>query len=79
MTRYTGDEPLSVSADDVLSVGQRDPDERIAELEQQLWLLLGDAKARAVSCTCYPPLTKHETYHIERAEALLAGYEPKTT
>lgn len=49
---------------------------RIVELEQQLWLLLGDVKARALSCTCGPPLTMHERYHIERAEALLADFQP---
>ena len=47
------------------------------DLRQQLWLLLHDVKARAVSCSCHPPLTKHERYHIERAEALLADYEPE--
>ena len=52
-------------------------DKLIADLKQQLWLLLWDAKARAVSCSCHPPLTVHERYHIERAEALLAGYEPE--
>jgi len=46
------------------------------DLKRQLWLLLGDVKARAASCSCGPPLTKHEIYHIERAEALLAEYEP---
>lgn len=51
--------------------------DQIDDLKQQLWLLLGDVKARAVSCACDPPLTKSERYHIERAEALLAGYEPK--
>lgn len=50
--------------------------ERVVELEQLLWLLLGDVKARAVSCTCGPPLTTHERYHIERAEALLADFQP---
>lgn len=53
--------------------------ERVVELEKQLWLLLGDVKARSVSCTCYPPLTRDERYHIERADALLAGYEPTET
>lgn len=48
---------------------------RIAEMKQQLYLLLADVKARAVSCSCSPPLTRHERYHIERAEALLVGYE----
>lgn len=48
------------------------------EMRHQLWLLLHDVKARAVSCSCWPPLTRDETYHIERAEALLADYEPET-
>lgn len=50
--------------------------DQIDDLKHQLWLLLGDVKARAVSCTCHPPLTKDERYHIDRADALLAGYEP---
>ena len=54
-----------------------DQEREIADLKRQLWLLLGDVEARAVSCTCYPPLTKHERYHIERAKALLVGYEPE--
>ncbi len=49
----------------------------IDDLRHQLWLLLGDVKARSVSCTCYPPLTKDERYHIDRAEALLTDYNPE--
>lgn len=57
--------------------GEYVPADAYDDLRHQLWLLLGDVKARSVSCTCYPPLTKDERYHIERAEALLADYEPE--
>lgn len=46
------------------------------DMKHMLWMLLGDVKARAVSCQCSPPPTKEERGNIERAEALLAGYEP---
>lgn len=49
---------------------------RIRALELELWLLLGDVKARAVSCSCHPPLTKKERANIERAESMLASFVP---
>lgn len=60
----------------MIEVGKAEAAEQIEDLKHQLWLLLGDVKARAVSCTCHPPLTKEERYHIERSDALLSGYEP---
>lgn len=67
--RHTANGQYAQTADDARA--------RIADLEHQLWLLLGDVKARAVSCTCVPPLTRDEQYHIDRADALLAWYEPQ--
>lgn len=68
--------PVELPPDFGLVDGVRDPrDAEIADLRHQLWLLLGDVRARMVSCTCPPPPTQEEIYHAQRAEALLAGYE----
>jgi len=49
--KYTGYEPLSVSADDVLSLGTRqDPEQRIAELEREACAVTAERNRAQQAC-----------------------------